>query len=422
YNKTLDRNGQYAAVEFVPFARDEGPFSPASFWTGKEWDWFNGNPPWDEIGPTFMHPNGVNNGEEHWTIRRWINTFNGNLGIDWHLAKQDAHGSGVTGRVFQNGIRRDSITVAGDDLTGVDRTLVITNAQAGDFIDFALVPTGVANATDDISDGSNLSATIRAFASLSSQIASNVQLVMSNVNATVYVRIPFVVADPSAIDFLTLRMKYEDGFVAYLNGGEVARRNAPESPAWNSSATAARLDSDAVEFEDFDLSGALGLLHAGQNVLAIQGLNSQVADPDFLILPELQATSLIFDTNAERYFAMPTPGVINGFGNTNLGPLILEVGHTPAIPFDDQDLVVTARVVRTFDAIGNVMLNYRVMFGPEFVVPMMDDGSHGDGAAGDGVYGGTIPASASAPGQMVRYYITATDASADRSRWPLFPD
>jgi hypothetical protein len=153
--------------------------------------------------------------------------------------------------------------------------------------------------------------------------------VLSNVNATAYVRIPFVVADPSAVDFLTLRMKYEDGFVAYLNGGEVARRNAPESPAWNSSATAARLDSDAVEFEDFDLSGALGLLHAGQNVLAIQGLNSQVADPDFLILPELQATRLTFDANAERYFAVPTPGVINGFGNTNLGPLILEVRHRP---------------------------------------------------------------------------------------------
>jgi hypothetical protein len=32
-----------------------------------------------------------------------------------------------------------------------------------------------------------------------------------------------------------------------------------------------------------------------------------------------------------------------------------------------------------------VTLNYRVMFGPEMVVPMMDDGSHGDGAAGDGV-------------------------------------
>ncbi|MEO8426231.1 MAG: lamin tail domain-containing protein [Verrucomicrobiota bacterium] len=257
---------------------------------------------------------------------------------------------------------------------------------------------------------------------ISSQIASNIQTVMSNINATVYVRIPFVVADPAAIDFLTLRMKYEDGFVASLNGGEVARRNAPDSPAWNSSATAARLDSDKVEFEDFDLSGAVGLLHVGENVFAIQGLNSQVADPDFIILPELQATSLTFDTAAERYFAVPTPGSINGFGDTNLGPLILEVSHTPAIPSDGQDLIVTARLVRTFDAVGNVTLNYRVMFGPEIVVPMMDDGSHGDAAAGDGVYGGTIPANASTPGLMIRYYITATDASGDRSRWPLFPD
>jgi hypothetical protein len=113
YNKTRDLNGKYAASEFVQFARDQGPFGSANFWTGKDWDWFNGNPPWDEIGPTFMHPNGINNGEEHWAIRRWMNTFNGTISIDWHLAKQDPNGSGVTGQVFQNGILRDAITIAG---------------------------------------------------------------------------------------------------------------------------------------------------------------------------------------------------------------------------------------------------------------------------------------------------------------------
>ena len=40
--------------------------------------------------------------------------------------------------------------------------------------------------------------------------------------------------NPSAFDALLLNMRYDDGFVAYLNGVEVARRNAPASLAYNS--------------------------------------------------------------------------------------------------------------------------------------------------------------------------------------------
>ena len=29
-------------------------------------------------------------------------------------------------------------------------------------------------------------------------------------------------------------MRYDDGFVAYINGTEVSRINAPTTPAWNS--------------------------------------------------------------------------------------------------------------------------------------------------------------------------------------------
>ena len=53
---------------------------------------------------------------------------------------------------------------------------------------------------------------------------------------------------------------------------------------------------------------------------------------------------------------------------------------------------------------------------------MVDDGTHGDGAAEDGVYGALIPASASAAGEMVRYFITADDTEGRTSRWPLFQD
>ena len=41
---------------------------------------------------------------------------------------------------------------------------------------------------------------------------------------------------------LTLKMRYDDGFVAYLNGAEVARRNCTGDPQWNSVASAANPD------------------------------------------------------------------------------------------------------------------------------------------------------------------------------------
>ena len=60
------------------------------------------------------------------------------------------------------------------------------------------------------------------------------------------------------------------------------------------------------------------------------------------------------------------------------------------------------------------------MYGSEKTVTMFDDGNHGDGIAGDDVYGATIPANESSPGEMVRYYVTATDTNSKASRWPLF--
>ncbi|MBE0534043.1 MAG: lamin tail domain-containing protein, partial [Phycisphaerae bacterium] len=121
-----------------------------------------------------------------------------------------------------------------------------------------------------------------------SHIGIDVENAMYNKNGTCFIRIPFAVSDP---DFavLTLRMKYDDGFVAWLNGSEVARRNFIGAPEWNSSASALNADSAAVVFEDIDLSAHIGKLRTGNNMLAIQGLNNTVGSSDFLISAELVA-------------------------------------------------------------------------------------------------------------------------------------
>src|SRR5207249_3775445 len=247
-------------------------------------------------------------------------------------------------------------------------------------------------------------------ATLANQFQSDVGAAMRNINSSAYLRIPFVLTNALSFDTLTLRLKYDDGIIVYLNGTSVASRNAPDTPVGDSTATAARFDAQASQFEEISLTRARDLLRTGTNVLAIQGLNTSAADGDFLAVAELRATVVTIDASARAYFTAPTPGSLNGPGSTTLGPIILDVAHTPNQPTDDQDLFVTARISPTLNPIGTVRLYYRVMFGSESNVVMVDDGLHGDGIAGDGVYGATIPASISTAGQMVRYYVTATDS------------
>ncbi len=141
-------------------------------------------------------------------------------------------------------------------------------------------------------------------------VATDVGAQMRNVNASIYARLHFNVANPASLDVLLLRMRYDDGFVAYLNGVEVARRNAPMTPVFNSASASVRASGAALTQEQIDISAYAPLLAAGDNVLAFQGLNSSAADGGFLLQPELVAgTSL-----GGRYFPSPTPGAANGAG------------------------------------------------------------------------------------------------------------
>ncbi|MGE5611715.1 MAG: chitobiase/beta-hexosaminidase C-terminal domain-containing protein, partial [Bacillota bacterium] len=141
-------------------------------------------------------------------------------------------------------------------------------------------------------------------------IGTDVQSSMRNATSA-YLRVPFGVGS-QRIDRLKLRMKYDDGFVAYINGQEVARRNAPTGqPHWNSAATAAHPNDQAMIAEEFEIP--TGVLVQGENVLAIQGLNSRGDAGDFLIDPELEGLTLTPDL--EQYFTAPTPGAANSLSS-----------------------------------------------------------------------------------------------------------
>jgi len=131
---------------------------------------------------------------------------------------------------------------------------------------------------------------------------------MLGVNASAFVRVP-VSVDPAVINSLALRVRYDDGFIAYLNGTEVTRRNAPASPAWNSSATDNRDLTAGITPEAFDLTASIPGLTGGGNTLAFHALNSSATDGDFLLQADLTSTRLEVTPNV--FLANPTPGARN---------------------------------------------------------------------------------------------------------------
>ena len=107
------------------------------------------------------------------------------------------------------------------------------------------------------------------------------------------IRIPFSVDAGQLPDmaYLTLRIRHDDAFVAYINGTEVYRStHVPDPLEWNSSAS--NYGADATNLIDYDISAYLNTLQAGSsNILAIHGLNSGPTSSDFLISVQLEAGS-----------------------------------------------------------------------------------------------------------------------------------
>ena len=122
---------------------------------------------------------------------------------------------------------------------------------------------------------------------VASRFSLDVGALMYGLRTSCYVRVPFAfTGDLRNLAGLTLKIHYNDGFVAYLNGIEIARRNFTGMAAWNS---AADRQSGADNFESIPIVKFADALRPGNNLLALQGLNVSASSPDFLISAELTA-------------------------------------------------------------------------------------------------------------------------------------
>jgi len=111
-----------------------------------------------------------------------------------------------------------------------------------------------------------------------------------NANTSCMIRIAFDIdyTQIMQVSSFRLRMRFDDGYIAYLNGHEIARSdNAPSNPAWNSQVSTG---AESTAFVDTDISLHVNKLRLGANVLAIQGFNASTSSSDFLISAVLDIT------------------------------------------------------------------------------------------------------------------------------------
>ncbi len=151
-------------------------------------------------------------------------------------------------------------------------------------------------------------------ASFADAIATDIGSELGDISPSAYVRLPFTWEPDEPPQSLVLRCRYDDGFAAYLNGSEVARRGAPAGAlSAGSSAAANRPDELAARFEEIPLDAAGIIVSSGENVLAIHALDAAEPDAGFLVLPELHAVEPPRETGL--YFREPTPGALNRGGS-----------------------------------------------------------------------------------------------------------
>ena len=114
-----------------------------------------------------------------------------------------------------------------------------------------------------------------------------------------------------------------------------------------------------------------------------------------------------------------SPGVRNFHNTNNIAPLISDVKHLPAVPRSTDSIIFTAEVADE-QAGASVFLRHRdhsttspLGFGS---TQMFDDGAHGDGAPGDGLFGAIL--TPQPDGAIIEYYIEAADSGGRIRTWP----
>ncbi len=126
---------------------------------------------------------------------------------------------------------------------------------------------------------------------------------IQNIAYSLYIRQPFTTTKMT--NFLTLTVDYDDAFIAYLNGYEIARRNMGDIGEFFAHNQPSTSDHEAGSPEIISLSDCSDFLVNGTNVLAIQTHNWSIDSSDMTIKADLSAAGfteqLVYHTNIWHY-------------------------------------------------------------------------------------------------------------------------
>ena len=108
---------------------------------------------------------------------------------------------------------------------------------------------------------------------------------------SVFIRKEFIINDLQDISDMVLSIDYDDGFVAYINGYEIARSNLGSVGSivtYNQNAASREAEMYGGGYPvNYQIADPSGLLVEGVNVLAIEGHNTGSGSSDFSLIPML---------------------------------------------------------------------------------------------------------------------------------------
>ncbi|MCD6543570.1 MAG: CotH kinase family protein [Flavobacteriaceae bacterium] len=142
--------------------------------------------------------------------------------------------------------------------------------------------------------------------------------IVPNGTKSVYTRIKFDISDIDNLINLILDVDYDDGFVAYINGIEVARANINGTPPLFDAGALVYHEAqmyDGGKPERFFIDNPSSILNDGENILSIQLHNLSETSSDLSLIPFL---SVVFSSpNSIGVDPPEILGLVNGKLHTN---------------------------------------------------------------------------------------------------------
>ncbi len=175
---------------------------------------------------------------------------------------------------------------------------------------------------------------------------------------SVFLRIAFEIQEISEIEEVVLDMDFDDGFIAYLNGSEIARASLSGSdPDFNQGSDELHeaLLYQGIDPDRFEVDQEL--LVQGENLLSIQVHNDNLNSSDLTALPFL---SLGINNESGRYREVPewfdAPNVVVpvDFPGTHLPIVYLETAAGQDIP-DEPKVDASMKIINRGDNQVNVL-------------------------------------------------------------------